>query len=460
MTKPVEVTRQLAAWAAGLQLSDVPSDIRHEGVRTFFNWVGCAVGGARHEAVDRALDALTQFSGPAVATVLGRDERLDVLHAALLNGISSHVLDYDDTHLKTVIHPAGPVASALLAVAEMQPVSGADLLTALILGVETECRIGNAVYPQHYDRGWHITGTAGVFGAAIAVGRLLGLDEQRLAWAISLAATQSSGLRAMFGTMTKSFHPGRAAQNGATAAFLAQAGFDSAEDGIEAPRGFANVMSTRQDYSEILDGLGSRWEAGLNSYKPFACGIVIHPTIDGSIQLREELGDAVSDIESVELTTHPLVLELTGKTEPKTGLEGKFSVYHAAAAALLRGDGSPRAFTDEAVNDPALVALRRKVRAEADPSCHEASVIIEITLRDGRRIRKHVERAIGSHERPLSNEALETKFLNQASLTVGADVSHRLMETCWALPELDDAGEVARRSVPLAYRPAAIIRKG
>jgi 2-methylcitrate dehydratase PrpD len=370
-------------------------------VRTFFNWVGCAVGGARHETVDRALQAVKPFSGAATATVLGRGERLDALHGALLNGISSHVLDYDDTHLKTIIHPAGPVASALLAVAETRPVSGAELLHAQIIGVEVECRIGNCVYPEHYDRGWHITGTAGVFGAAAAVGKLIGLDEQRLTWALGIAATQSSGLREMFGTMCKSFHPGRAAQNGALAAFLAEAGFDSSERGIEAPRGFANVLSTKQDYSEILDGLGERWEAALNSYKPFACGIVIHPTIDGCIQFRDELGERVNAIRSVELTTHPLVLELTGKTEPRTGLEGKFSVYHSAAAALLRGDGSPTAFTDEAVNDPKLVELRRKVRATADPGCREDEVTIEITFADGQRVRKHVRHAIGSLERPL-----------------------------------------------------------
>ena len=442
------VTRSLAGWVAKCQPSDIPEEVRREGLRTFLNWVGCAVGGASHETVDRALAAIVPFSGPATSTVIGRAERLDALHAALANGISSHVLDYDDTHLKTIIHPAGPVASALLAVAEARPVSGADLLHALVIGVEVECRIGNAVYPDHYDRGWHITGTAGVFGAAAAVGKLIGLDDQRLTWGLSLAATQSSGLREMFGTMTKSFHPGRAAQNGAFAAFLAEAGFDSSERGIEAPRGFANVLSTKQDYSEILDGLGGRWEAALNSYKPFACGIVIHPTIDGCIQLREELGPAVNEITAVALRTHPLVLELTGKTEPRTGLEGKFSVYHSAAAALLRGDGSPTAFTDQLVNDPQLVELRRKVRATADPNCHEDAVTIEITLRDGRQIRKHVEHAIGSLDRPLSDEQLETKFQHQASLVIGEEQSRELMEIAWSLPKLPDAGEVARRSVP------------
>ncbi|MGB0087531.1 MAG: MmgE/PrpD family protein [Rhodomicrobiaceae bacterium] len=447
MTAP-KVTAELADWIVGFDPSAIPAEVRREGVRTFVNWVGCAVGGARHETADRALAAVSPFSGPRNATVLGRSERLDALYAALLNGITSHVLDYDDTHLETIIHPAGPVASALLALSEIRPLSGRDLLTAMVIGVEVECRIGNAIYPDHYERGWHITGTAGVFGSAAAVGRAIGLDAQKMRWALGLAATQSSGLREMFGTMTKSFHPGRAAQNGMLAAFLAEAGFDSSERGIEAPSGFANVMSDKQDYSEILEGLGIRWEAALNSYKPFACGIVIHPTIDGCLQIREEIGERVRDIEAVALTTHPLVLELTGKTAPKTGLEGKFSVYHAAACALLRGDGAPTAFTDEVVNLPEIIALRDKVTAKADPDCHAASATIEVTFKDKPKLTKHVERAIGSREKPLTDEQLDTKFVNQAKLVIGEAQTRDLLALAWRIDELDEAAVVARASVP------------
>ena len=439
-----EVTARLAEWIVEVDGETIPADVRQEGVRTFVNWLGCAVGGADHETVDAALRAVEPFSGPKKASVLGRSEKLDFLHAALVNGISSHVLDYDDTHLKTIIHPAGPVASALLALAEARPMSGADLLTALLVGVEVECRIGNCVYPAHYDRGWHITGTAGVFGAAAAVGKAIGLSKVEMQWALGLAATQAAGLREMFGTMTKSFHPGRAAQNGAMSAFLAEAGFDSSLRGIEAPRGFANVLSDKQDYAEILDGLGQRWEAGLNSYKPFACGIVIHPTIDGCLQLRDEIGDRVGQIASVDLKTHPLVLELTGKIAPKTGLEGKFSVYHAAACALLHGDGAPTAFTDEVVNLPELVALRQKVRATADPAIHEASVEIRVTFEDGSSIEKHVERAIGSRERPLSDDEVSEKFANQAKLVVGEKRTGEILKTAWRIADLADASEAAR----------------
>jgi len=210
--------------------------------------------------------------------------------AALMNGITSHTFDFDDTHLKTVIHPSGPVASAILALTETRRVTGPEFLHAFVLGVEVSCRIGNAVYPSHYDVGWHITGTTGVFGAAAATGRLLRLDEQQMTWALGIAATQASGLREMFGTMCKPFHPGNAARNGLLAALLARTNFTSSSQAIEAPRGFANVLATERRYEEITEHLGSTWEILENTYKPFACGIVIHPTIDGCIQLRNDAG--------------------------------------------------------------------------------------------------------------------------------------------------------------------------
>jgi 2-methylcitrate dehydratase PrpD len=439
-----EVTKTLARWAAEIAPGQIPAAVRREGVRTFVNWLGCAVGGARHETVDRALQGLARFSGPPKATVIGRSERLDELHAALINGISSHVLDFDDTHLKTIIHPAGPVASAILAMAEGQDISGADLLTALIVGIEVECRIGNCVYPDHYDRGWHITGTAGVFGAAAAAGRLRGLDASRMTYALGIAATQSSGLREMFGTMCKSFHPGRAAQNGAAAAYLAEAGFDSSERAIEAPRGFANVLSTKQDYSEIVDGLGTRWESALNTYKPFACGIVIHPVIDACSQINRAESPRGDEIASVELRVHPLVLELTGKLTPRTGLEGKFSVYHSAAYALLHADGTPTAFTDEAVRDPQVIALRGRVSAHADATIHEASAKVAVTLRDGRRIERDIVHAVGSLEKPLSDADISEKFMRQSSPILGAERTRHLLDMALLLEARPSAAAIAR----------------
>src|SRR5580692_8048422 len=298
---PKDVTRELAHYLVTANYDDLPANVRKEGVRTLLNWVGVAIGGSRHQTVAIAAEALAPFSGPPQASPLGRRERFDIMTAAFINGVSSHIFDFDDTHLKTIIHPAGPVASAILAMSEMQPVSGKDFLNALALGIETECRIGNAVYPNHYDVGWHITGTTGVFGAAAAAGKLLGLNEQQMVWALGLAASQPVGLRESFGSMNKSFNPGRAAANGLFAALLAQQNFTSSDGMIEAKRGWANAISTKQNFREITEGLGQRYEAALNTYKPFACGIVMHPAIDAAIQLRDENHLKPEQIERIDM---------------------------------------------------------------------------------------------------------------------------------------------------------------
>ena len=443
----MDVTRRLARYVVTSRFADIPESARREALRSFLNWTGCTVGGCRHETVDRALAALAEFSGPAQASVLGRSERLDILHAALVNGISSHVFDFDDTHLKTIIHPSGPVASAILALAERRPVDGKEFLHAFILGVEVECRIGNAVYPAHYDIGWHITGTAGVFGAAAASGKLIGLNEQQMTWALGIAATQASGLREMFGTMCKPFHPGRAAQNGLTAALLAAKNFTSSERAIEAPRGFAHVLSTARNFAEITERLGETFEISLNTYKPFACGIVIHPVIDGCIQLRNEHHLKPEQIDKVSVKAHPLVLELTGKKMPQAGLEGKFSVYHSAAVALIHGDAGENQYSDACVRDPVVIALRDKVTATVDNKVHEDEAHITITLEDGGKLTKHVEHAIGSVERPMSDAALEAKFRHLAGGILPAPQIDKLIGLCRSLTDLADAGAVARATV-------------
>jgi 2-methylcitrate dehydratase PrpD len=445
-----DVTRTLARFVVEHDAAGIPQKVRHEAARSFLNWLGCAVGASRHETVERALAALSPFSGPAQATVLGRGDRLDVMQAALMNGITSHTFDFDDTHLKTVIHPSGPVASAILALAEKTPVSGAEFLHAFILGVEVECRIGNSVYPEHYGVGWHITGTTGVFGAAAASGRLLGLGEQQMVWALGIAATQASGLREMFGTMCKPFHPGNAARNGLLAALLAQRDFTSSNSAIEAKRGFANVLSTRFDPAQITAGLGESWEIAHNTYKPFACGIVIHPIIDACIQLRNEHGLKAEDVEAIDAKVHPLVLELTGKKTPQVGLEGKFSVYHSAAAAVIYGAAGEAEYGDAVVADPKVIALRDRVRAEVEPGLHEDQTRVTFRLKNGTTLEKFVEHAIGSLDRPMSDAALEAKFRALATGILSGSECDRLIRLCWDLETLKDAGEVARASVPRA----------
>ena len=444
----MKVTRTLARYVVRSDSKDIPESVRTEATRSIVNWLGCAVGGCRHETIERALEALGSFSGKREATLMGRGEKLDIFLAALLNGISSHVFDFDDTYLKTIIHPAGPVASALFALSEHRLVGGSDLLHAFILGVEVECRIGNAVYPEHYDIGWHITGTAGVFGAAAAVGKILNLDEQQMVWALGIAGTQSSGFREMFGTMCKSFHPGRAAQNGMLAAFLAQKNFTSSDQVLEAKRGFANVMSSARKYDEITENLGKSFEVALNTYKPFACGIVIHPSIDGGIQLKKELDLTGDEIEKIELKVAPLVLELTGKKTPQTGLEGKFSVYHSLAVAIIHGAAGESEYSDSCVRDPKVVALRDKVEAVIDSTMRDDEARVKVTLKDGRVSEKHVPHAIGSLERPMSDTDIEAKFAGLVTQILGRRKTVELLNLAWSVADLEDASEICRASLP------------
>ncbi|MDA0206141.1 MAG: MmgE/PrpD family protein [Acidobacteria bacterium] len=436
------VTRLLAEFVVDSKPEDVPQAPRAEAVRSVLNYVGCAVGGSPHETTDRAVAALSPFFGPEQGTLLGRRERADILHAALLNGMASHVLDFDDTQLSTIIHPAGPVLSAILPLAEMKGLDGRALLHAFVLGVEVECRVGKCVYPSHYAAGWHITGTAGVFGAAAAAGKLLGLNAQQMTWALGIAATQSSGFKEMFGTMCKSFHPGRAAQNGLAAALLAAQGFNSTEAAIEAKQGSAYVMATERDFGEITRRLGETWEISENAYKPFACGIVIHPIIDACRQLRNEHQLQADDIERVDLRVNPYVLSLTGKKTPQTGLEAKFSLYHSAAVAILFGAASPKQYTDDVAQDPAVIALRDRVRAEVDEAITEEQAEATITLKSGAKLHKRIEHAVGSSENPLSNVDLETKFRDLAAGVLPEAKITRLIDLCWKVESLNDVTEL------------------
>jgi 2-methylcitrate dehydratase PrpD len=311
------------------------------------------------------------------------------------------------------------------------------LLDALVIGIDVSCRVGNAMYPDHYDRGWHITGSTGTLGAAAACARLLGLNVQQTAMALGIAASQPVGMREQFGSMTKPFHPGAAARAGLMSALLAAQGFTASPRALEAPRGMMQTISTKNDWSEITSELGQRFEISFNSYKPFACGIVIHPSIDACAQLRAQ-GVTPEQVERIELRVHSLVLELTGKKEPADGLQAKFSVYHGCAAGLTFGHAAEEEFADEVVNRADMVALRRKVVATVDDSIDEASADVTAVLQDGRRVHVWVEHAIGSLQNPMSDAQLEAKFHGLSDAVLGVDKTTGLIAACWTLAEAAD----------------------
>ncbi|HYC49453.1 MAG TPA: MmgE/PrpD family protein [Burkholderiales bacterium] len=444
------VTQELSRFLVASRWSDVPQNVRHEAARAVLNWLGCAIGGCRDETVDVMIATLREFSGPEQATVLGRGERFDALTAACINGTSSNRLDFDDTHLRTVIHPSVPVASALIALAEYRPMTGAEFLHAFILGVDVECRVGNAISPEHYDRGWHITSTCGVLGIAAACGKVLKLDPQRMAWALGIAATQASGLVEMLGTMCKSYNMGHAARNGLAAALMAEAGFTSSERALEAPRGFLNVLSTRNDPAEVVGDLGSRWELLQNAYKPYPCGIVIHPVIDGCLDLRAGHRIDPDAVARVDVTVNPLAQTLCGRPAPHDSLEGKLSLFHSAAVALRDGAAGVRQYLDDRVTAADVIALREKVILKTDPQIEPDQARVRVTLANGASHETFVEHARGSLERPMTDAELDAKFRSLAAAELTPVQVDRLAEQCWSLEKLPDAAVIARNSVSRA----------
>lgn len=442
------ITELLAKFVVNHPSKGWSDKVEYEAHRTFANWFGCAIGPSQHETVQAALAAVTELSPAPQAAILGRRERVDIANAAMINGISSHTFDFDDTHLKTIIHPAGPVASAVLALGEHIGATGRDMIDALILGIEVSCRIGNAVYPNHYDRGWHITGSTGMLGSAAACSRLLKLDAARTQMALGIAASQPIGLREQFGTMTKPFHPGGAAKAGLMAALMAKHGYTASKRALEAPRGLLQVFSDKTDWSEVTENLGKTWEIEINTYKPFACGIVIHPSIDGCVQLRNQHNLKPEDIRKVTIKVHSLVLELTGKKTPTDGLQGKFSVYHSCAAGIIFGRAGEHEYSDEVVNREDVTALRSKVEAIVDDSIDEASSDVTIETNDGRTLHVFVEHAVGSVEHPMTDEQLKAKFVDQSEPVIGKAKAEQAWTLSMQLASLSNARDLLTAAMP------------
>jgi 2-methylcitrate dehydratase PrpD len=440
----VNVTRTLAQFVVASRFEDMPDNVVHEAKRALLHWIGCAVGGSHEQSVASALAALTQFSGPPQASVFGRSDRLDVLHAAFVNGVSTDVLSFSDTHPETLIHPTGVLGPALAALAEQRPVSGKQLLHALILGFDVASRVSLAVYPWHYDRGWHITGTAGAFGAGAAASKILGLDAERIVWTLGIAATAAAGLRGMFGSMCKNFHSGRAAENGLLAAFLAQQGFDSVPDGIGGPRCFAHVLGEAPDLEAVVRNLGESYEMSKNTYKAYPCGVVIHPVIDACVQIANTQGFDLESVAAVEIRGNPFLIELTGRKTPTKTLEGKLSVFHSAAAALIARRVGEGEFADAFIQRRDVIALRDKVTVQPDAQIREDEAVVTVKLSDGRTLRQHVEHATGTAERPMTDGDIETKFRGLCEPYLPASQITSMIDRCWNITDVPDAATFAK----------------
>ncbi len=445
MLHGADVTQTLAAYLAATQWDDVPSHVRHQAKRSLVNFFAVALAGCRTTPVEIALASLAEFSDRAQATVIGRAERIDALSAAFLNAASANVHDFCDTHLPTVIHPTAPVAPALLALGELRKVSGPDLLLALILGNEVQARIGLALSPQHYNQGWHITSTCGVFGAAAGSGKLLGLSERQLVSALGTASTQASGLCECLGTSAKSASVGNAARNGLWSALLAAKGFEGPAEPLAGPQGFFAAMGDPPELSLVTGGLGERFEIMATSYKPYPCGFVIHPVLDCVLDWRR--AHPRLDVARVVVRGNPLLAHRTDRPEVVTGRESQVSVQHAVAAALLHGQAGLDQFADACVHDPAVAALRRKVEVVRDDSFATIAAAVEIIDAAGTVHRLAQSAARGSDVNPMSDHDLEQKLRTAAvGWKPGHDVTP-LIDAIWSLEASPDISGLASLAV-------------
>jgi 2-methylcitrate dehydratase PrpD len=441
------VTTQLAAYAATTHYGDLPEAVRREALRSLFNILGCTLGGARHAGVDIADRSLSVFAGPSQATLIGRNCKADALHAALINCLASSIYSFDDTHEQAVVHPSGPVAAAALAMAELKPVSGKAFLAAFALGVELECRLCKAltVPPAKGSMAWSGTGITGGIGAAVASGRLLGLDMPGMRTAIGIALSQAAGFRAMHGSLCTPLMPAQAAQTGLRAALLAQAGFTSSPAALEGRYGYLSVFSDAPDLDALTGGLGERFEILRNTYKPYPCGIVIHPIIDACLDLRLRLDLDPAQIVAVTIAASPGAMALCNNRNPKDEMQAHVSLHHWVAVSFLRGTARIQDMdTETAVKDPALMEFQDRVEATLDADRAADAAEVTITLTDGTRHTSRIEHGVGSAARPMTDAELEVKFAGMAIPVLGEPRTRALMQQCWDLADLADAGDLAR----------------
>ena len=435
----------LARFVAETPAARIPDAVLHQGKRCVINTIAVALHATQDPALKMMLNVLAAEGGAKRASVLGGTFKTSLQNAALANGLLVHLDDFDDTFFPTVLHPSAPTIPAALALAEQVCASGQDFLVASILGLETTCRVALAIQGMRHGAVWHMTGTAGVFGGAAAVGRLLGLDTETMARALSLAGTQACGLRETFGTMTKAFHPARAAQSGVLAALLAQQGFTSASTIIEGQHGFIAAFAPRDgDAACITDGLLERWEVMNNAPKPYASAILSHPLIDAMLAFRRKPGVSPDQVASIRGRVNPLTIKLESRPEPRTGLEGRLSFQHAMTMALVDGVCYPAQFTDARVLDPVVTALRSKIKVEADASIAQDQCELTLTLSDGRSYTERVMHATGSPDNPVSDAQLDRKFRALAGSVLPKARVKRLLATLWQLERVADVGEIIK----------------
>ena len=401
------LTMELAKRVCRSASRKLPIEVQHASQRAMLNSLATAIAGRDAPAVASLLELGRVVTGQATASVPGRGERFDCLVAAVLTGAAGHVHDFDDTHLPTYIHPGPTLVGTVLPIAEWNGNSGAEVLAAFALGCEVELRVGLALTLEHYKRGWHITGTCGVIGAAVAASLLLQLNDAQLAAAIGIAASQTLGHQEGLGTAEKAFHAGKAASNGILAALLAQAGFASTTDSLGAHGGFLEALSHAPRREELERDFDDDWELFSDAFKPYPCAIVCHPAIDAACDLATRLEP--TEIDSIVVRCHPMVFRLVNNPNPINGLRARLSIAHGVSVALLDGHAGLRQYEDARVTAEDVRLLRKRVSLQQVDEFAPDEAAVEVRLASGVRLDAHVPHAKGSRDRPLTDAELRAK---------------------------------------------------
>jgi 2-methylcitrate dehydratase PrpD len=412
------LTSDLAERSAGLSFAQLPDNVVAVARLCVLDWLGVTVVGSQEPAPRILLHTLAPGAVAEGASVIGHGVRVNPLQAALVNGTSSHVLDFDDVNATLIGHPSVAILGAVLALAESLHSCGPEFLCAFVAGYETACRIAAAVGPLSYLRGFHHTGTIGTVGAAAACSRLLSLDAQRTTMALALAATQAAGLGCMVGTMSKSFHAGKACENGLLAALLAQNGFTANESAVECAKGFAATASGECNAAAALAEPPLGWHIVSNLFKFDASCYMTHSTLAGIRELRAQHHLNIDEVAEIRLHLGELEFATCALPRPATGLEVKFSVAHLAAMAAL--GRSTMVIDDAAASDPAVVALGDKV-VVTDDGASGAPTLVEVILNDGRRL--SIAHDVNTPERDLAlqRRRVEQKFRTITTPHLGAE---------------------------------------
>lgn len=436
------ITRELARFAVNSTFDSMPQNVQHEGLRAFVNFVGCAAGGAQEDVVTKMIEAVTEFNGKNDCVIIGRSIRLDALNAALINSLSSASLSFNDTHYATVAHPTSPVGAALVSMAARLKFSGRQLIHALVLGDEIQCRVGNIVVtpPAEVSVGLSMAGLVGCIGAAVAAGKIMNLNEDQMTTAIGIAANQSAGLREAHATMSSWFTPGNAGRAGLWAALLAARGYTCADSMIEGVKGFAVTFGTKPQLDAALEGLGKKWEMLDVAYKPYPCGFVIHPVIDACLDMVGKHSFEARQIERVELTVNPLCVQLCNRPAPKLRSQAMVSFPHWTAACLLHKAAGLPQVTEAMVHNADMAALRAKVVATADDKTERDAAHVKVIMKDGKVFEAHCEHALGTQARPMSDADVSQKTRLQMEIVYDKAKAQRAVDDCW---RIIDTTEVA-----------------